>query len=96
VGHWESDTFVIETSGITPYMIFGNSGAHHSDQLRIVERYNRSKDGKTLTLAATMEDPLTLKEPVVLKKVWSWSPSSQIAPYQDCERPTGFKKGAVQ
>jgi hypothetical protein len=95
-GHWEGDTLVIETSGITPYMIFGNNGTHHSDQLRIVERYSRSQDGKTLSLAATMEDLLTLREPVVLKKIWSWSPKSRIAPYKDCERPTEFTRGVSQ
>ena len=36
VGHWEGETLVIETSGVTPSIIFGNNGTLHSDQLRIV------------------------------------------------------------
>ena len=64
----------------------------HSDQLRVVERYARSKDGDTLLLTATLEDPRILRDPLVLKKIWRWAPEQQITPYEDCERPTEFKK----
>ena len=39
-----------------------------------------------------MEDPWSLREPLVLKKVWRWAPEQRIAPYEDCERPTEFKR----
>jgi hypothetical protein len=91
VGHWEGETLVIETSGIranrTPWQ------SEHSDQLHVVERYTRSKDGKTLTVAATIHDPWGLKEPVVLKHVWAWRPDQTIAAYDQCEIPTEFKRG---
>jgi hypothetical protein len=96
VGHWEGDTLVIETSGITPNILFAPDVTYHSDQLRIVERYTRAKDGKTLALTATIEDPLTLKQPVVLKKIWGWHPESRIAPYKDCQRPAEFSRGVGQ
>ena len=91
VGHYEGDALVIETSGISPNLTSFSSD--HSDQLRIVERYTRSKDGKRLLLSATMEDPISLRRPIVLKKVWAWSPNSEIAPYKDCQRPTEFSTG---
>ena len=91
VGHWEGEALVIETSGITANIVRGTT---HSDQLRVLERYTRSQDGKTLQLTATLEDPVSFSEPIVLKKVWSWSPQSKIYPYTDCERPTGALKGA--
>jgi len=91
VGRWEGDTLLIETSGIlasrTPWQ------SEHSDQLRVVERFTRSKDGKTLTLTATMTDPLDLREPVVIKHIWAWAPDQVIAPYDQCEIPTEVKKG---
>jgi hypothetical protein len=96
VGHWEGEVLVVETSRILPRRIFGHDGAEHSSQLQITERYVRSNDGKTLTLTATLEDPWALKEPVVLKKIWNWSPNSRIAPYTDCERPAESSKGAGQ
>jgi hypothetical protein len=64
----------------------------HSEQLRIVERYTRSTDGNRLLLTATITDPVTLREPLVLKKVWRWAPGSAIAPYTECERPTEVRK----
>ena len=80
-----------DTSGIragrTPWQ------SEHSDQLRVVERYTRSKDGKTLTLTATMTDPWSLREPVVIKHIWAWAPDQIIAPYDQCEIPTEVKKG---
>jgi hypothetical protein len=96
VGRWDGETFVVETSGIAAN-IAGlpdlTTTAKHSDQLRVVERYTRSKDGNTLSLTATMEDPWSLREPVVLKKIWRWAPEQKITPYENCERPTEFKRG---
>jgi hypothetical protein len=88
VGHYEGNALVIQTTRVTPN--WTRFLSQHSDQLKIVERYTRSQDGKILYLAATMEDPSTLREPVVLKKMWSWSPKSEIAPYKDCQLPTGL------
>jgi hypothetical protein len=100
VGHFDGETLVVETSGITaniagwPRLLAFS--ARHSDQLRIVERFTRSSDGKTLLMAATIQDPWSLREPIVLKKMWRWAPESRIAPYKDCQKPTEFKKGATQ
>lgn len=59
----------------------------------MTERYTRSADGKRLFLSVTMDDPVTLGAPVVLKKVWSWAPSSVITPYTGCVRPSEFSTG---
>jgi hypothetical protein len=86
---------VVETSGIAANLaalegIF--ELGEHSGQLRVVERYTRSKDGDTMLLTATMEDPWSLREPVVIKKIWRWAPNQKITPYEDCERPTEFSR----
>jgi len=94
VGHWEGETLVVDTSGVaknlTPWR------AEHSDQLRVVERFTRSAKGDTLLLTATIEDPWSLREPLVIKKIWAWAPKSEIAPYVDCEPVTAVKKGTVE
>jgi hypothetical protein len=85
VGHWEDDTLVVETSHIAANIVMWTDLDHqarHSDQLRILERYSRSDDGKVLQLTATLEDPGSLREPVVLKKMWRWAPESHIARYK--------------
>jgi|RhiMetdeSRZDD1v2_1073273.scaffolds.fasta_scaffold14594_9 hypothetical protein len=92
LGHWEGDALVIETSGFTPDRLESNI-AVHSDQLRIVERYTRAPDGKTLMLTVTIEDPTILRAPLVFKKIWGWSPASHIDPYRDCQIPTEILKG---
>ena len=91
VGRWEGDTLVVETVGVAPNQTIWWS--RHSEQLRVVERFTRSADGATLHLTATLEDPWSLREPVVLKRNWQWAPTSQISPYEDCEPPVSVKRG---
>lgn len=91
VGHWEADALVIETSGITANLTPWQG--EHSDQLRVVERYTKAADG-TLWLTATLTDPVTLREPLVLKKNWQWAPDAKIYPYVDCKPATDFKRRA--
>ena len=91
VGHWEGEALVIETTGIRANLTSWRS--EHGDRLRVIERYTRSKDAGTLELTATMEDPSSLREPLVIKKSWRWAPEQKITPYENCERPTEVKKG---
>jgi hypothetical protein len=101
VARYEGAALVIETSAIDANLAPWGLGfpapfpydGRHSEQLRVVERYTRSEDGERLLLAATLEDPWALKEPVVLKKVWAWAPDQEIFPYDQCEPPTEFTRG---
>jgi hypothetical protein len=102
VGRYEDGTLVIETTGISANLAPWGPGflpwpydGRHSDQLRAVERYTRADDGERLLMSVTLEDPWALREPVVLKKVWQWAPEQKISPYEDCERPTEFTRGAT-
>src|SRR5881409_3073674 len=63
VGRWDGEALVVETSDIAENIAFAPdlSLMQHSNQLRVIERYTRSKDGKTLLLTATMEDPQTFR-----------------------------------
>lgn len=104
VGRYEGDAFVIETRGISENFAPWGGGfftleifdGRHSSGLSAVERYTRSDDGQRLELAVTFEDPWALSEPITLKKVWHWAPDQEIAPYEDCERPTEFSFGVDQ
>jgi hypothetical protein len=64
-GHWDGNTLVIETAGFNDTTFLDNSGAPHSDQLRTTERIRRLDDGKTL------EDVITIHDPVVFTKDWT-------------------------
>lgn len=103
VGRYEGDTLVIETTHIAANLAPWGPGfipfpfdGRHSDQLKAVERYTRSVDGERLLLDVTLEDPWALREPVTLKKVWAWAPEQEIAPYDQCKRPTEFSRGVGQ
>src|SRR5215475_14870132 len=64
VGHWEGDTFVVDTRNFTDDTWMSAEGrvSPHSDQLRIVERYRRV-DKNTLEIEATVNDPKMLTGP---------------------------------
>lgn len=103
VGRYEGSTLVIETTHIAANLAPWGPGfipfpfdGRHSDQLTAVERYTRSADGERLLLDVALEDPWALREPVTLKKVWAWAPDQEIAPYDQCERPTEFSRGVSQ
>jgi hypothetical protein len=62
VGTWEGDTFVVTVTGFNDQTWFDRAGNHHSDQLKVVERYTpRGPDH--LWYEATIEDPQTFSRP---------------------------------
>lgn len=103
IGRYEDGALVIETTHIAANLAPWGPGflpvvfdGRHSGQLTAVERYTRSADGERLVLDVTLEDPWALREPVTFKKVWAWAPEQEIAPYDQCERPTEFSRGVGQ
>jgi hypothetical protein len=91
VGRYEGDTLVIESTGAPRHRAVANT-VDVSEHLHLVERYTRSADGTRLWLTATIIDPLTFREPIVLKKVWRSAPDAEIGDQIDCERPGDLLK----
>jgi len=56
VGHWEGDTFVVDTIGLNDKSWLDLWGHPHSEALHLVERYRRVDQG-TMTMQLTVEDP---------------------------------------
>ena len=99
VGHWEDDTFVVETTNFTDdtWMFAEGRVSFHSDALRIVERYRRL-DANTLRIEATVEDPEVLTGPwTVPTQTLVLAPFDQIMPL-DCVGSEGqaVMEGAFQ
>ena len=61
-GLWEGDTFVVHTSGFNDQSWFDRAGNHHSDKLKVVERYT-AQGPDHLWYEATIEDPATFSKP---------------------------------
>lgn len=62
VGSWDGDTFVVEVTGLHPDTWFDRAGNHHSDQLKVTERYTLRGDNH-IDYQATIEDPNTFSRP---------------------------------
>ena len=62
VGRWEGDTLVVEVTGQNDQTWFDRAGSHHTNQLRVVERYTPIGPNH-IQYEATMEDPNVFTEP---------------------------------
>ena len=66
VGHWQRDTFVVETAGFNDKTIMDIKGHRHSDALRLTERFRR-RDFGHLDVEMTFDDPKTYSRPFTIK-----------------------------
>ena len=68
IARWEGETLVVETTNFTDKTRFRGS----SDKLKVVERFNRTDDGRLL-YRFTVEDPTTWSRPWTGE--YSWAPA---------------------
>ena len=66
VGTWDGDTLVVTVTGFNDQSWFDRAGNHHSDQLKVVERYTPSGPNH-LWYEATIEDPQTFSRPFKIR-----------------------------
>ena len=82
VGHWQQSTLVVTTTHID-WPWFDRRGVPQSEAVEIVERFTLSEDEARFDYSATITDPATFTEPVVLDTYRVWAPGEVIEPY-DC------------
>jgi hypothetical protein len=63
IGHWEGDTMVVDTIGFNSSTWLDIQGYIHSEDMHVIERFTRN--GNTLTLQTTVDDPVMLLKPWV-------------------------------
>ena len=66
-GKWDGDTLVIEVTANNDQTWFDRSGNHHSDQLKVTERYALAPGGNHINYSATIEDPRTFSRPWTIR-----------------------------
>jgi hypothetical protein len=66
-GKWDGDTLVIEVTGNNDQTWFDRAGNHHSDQLKVTERYQLGAGGNHINYSATIEDPKTFSRPWTIR-----------------------------
>ena len=63
VGHWEGDILVVDTIGVREDSWLNSAGLQHSDQMHIVERFQKTSPD-TFTERVTVEDPVYFTKPL--------------------------------
>ncbi|MEY4635839.1 MAG: hypothetical protein RJA55_1637 [Acidobacteriota bacterium] len=61
-GRWEGDTLVVEVSGFNDQSWFDRAGNHHTEQLKVTERYTMTGPDH-INYQATITDPGTFSKP---------------------------------
>ena len=77
VGHWERDTFVVESAGFNDRTPLDNAGHPHSEALRITERYHR-RDYGHMDIETTFDDPKMYTRPFTIKVPHELLPDQDI------------------
>lgn len=57
VGHYEGDTLVVDTIGLSPRTYVDNYFTPHTAELHVVERFRMIEGGQTLEVKVHVEDP---------------------------------------
>jgi hypothetical protein len=78
VGRVENGVLVVETERVTPDRISDTSQIGHSDQLKGVERYVLRDNPRRLELTLTLEDPVMFTKPLVVTKIWLYTPDVEL------------------
>ena len=77
-GHWEGDTFVVESVDFNDRTFLDDMGVPHSDQLRVVERIRKIDNGRRLEVLATIENPQTFTQPWTARFVFGARPDVRL------------------
>jgi len=78
VGRWETDTFVIDTTGFKDGgWLDTKKGRPNSDALRVTERFRRADFGH-MELAITITDPKAYVKPWTVKTILQLQPDTEL------------------
>lgn len=77
VGHWEGDTFVVETIGQNGKTWLDMRGLLATEELRVVERFTRPSIGR-IDIDVTIDDPKAYTRPWDVKLSWRLVPDTEL------------------
>jgi hypothetical protein len=81
VGHWEGDTLVVHSKGISSAGVIDQLGTPHSDSLRVTERIRKIDGGKALEDMMTFDDPVAYTRPWTARLIDNWDDGHRISEY---------------
>jgi hypothetical protein len=78
IGHWEGNTFVVESNGFEDKAWLDDDGHPRSNDMRLLERYHRV-DHDTIEFTITITDPKAYTEPwTSATMTLRWFPADQL------------------
>jgi hypothetical protein len=77
VGHWEGDTLVVNTIGVSEETWLDDAGHPHTEEMRIVERFRRPDFGH-MEVELTINDPKAYTKPWTVKLPWRLVPDTEL------------------
>ena len=80
IGHWESDTLVIDTRGFNERFWLHRAGFPHTENLHLIERISRPSHG-ILRYEITIDDPAAYTAPWHAAWEKQWSPGQDLIEY---------------
>jgi hypothetical protein len=80
VGHWEGDTFVVETRGFNDKGWLDTNGHPVTDALHVTERYTRNDFGH-MDVSITIDDPKAYTRPWTVLEPAVYQPDTELIEY---------------
>jgi hypothetical protein len=77
IGHWDKDTFVVETIGQNGRTWLDMRGTPASASTKVTERYTRPKVGQ-MNIDVTIDDPESYTKPWTVKLQWRLLPDTEL------------------
>jgi hypothetical protein len=73
VGHWDGNTLVVDTIGYNGLGMLDENWHPFSEKAHLIERFTKSKDGKSLDIDVMLEDPVYYTKPLHMRDRWNWA-----------------------
>jgi hypothetical protein len=80
VGHWDGDTFVVNTAGFNDKGWLDNAGKPATEQLHVTERFVR-KDFGNMDIQITVDDPKAYTKPWTVTQPLAFQPDTELLEY---------------
>jgi hypothetical protein len=80
VGHYEGDTLVVDTIGLSTKSFVDNYRTPHSEDLHVIERFRLIDGGKKMEVEMTISDPKAFVQPWKALHRWSLDETTSKAP----------------
>jgi hypothetical protein len=94
VGHWEGDTLVVETTGLSDLQWLDVRGSPLTDQAKITERFRRPNFG-SLEIDITIDDPKAYTKPFTVRVNQRIMPDTELIEFICEERDAKHYVGAA-